>query len=354
MALPCAVVLTVVVPAGGAGESTEQDAARASDEAEAGRATPAVKKHVRESRQARIEEALAELIPEAEGLGKFQGGKVIPYFKRPHAALGALEPDMANEVAERMLRPFAGNVYEDTFVRWHLMHVVKSASPADRRHLGPTLVKLVKKMPGPLEISERPEWKWVPLHIGRRWYDIYTSLRVVIGYPPYQDRINPPASFEYMSTAQRIKAEPRWKEALELHKQFETVTEHESIAFNQRIQEVNWIVRQYRGELIYMMFWTGDPKMAELLVSEIGKQARFQNGIALDLVSFWYLAAFDGALEIYEPALLHELSRDLEQIARNHNRWFEYKLRQRNLADYSFHLIQMLRDTTITPKVDEG
>ena len=296
-----------------------------------------------------IEEAVEQLTIEAKALGQFkEEDGAIASLSRPHALVSRINPTLARHVLDRMLRPFTSNPYEDSFVRWHLMHVISQASQEDRDTMGPKLVKLIKQMPGPFDRPERREYVHIPEGIHDQWWSIFTSLRVVIGYPPYEKRINPPASFDHMDEATRAKAEEQWQKALKLKEQFKTVYDHDAIAHNRRIREVNWIVRQYRGELIYALFWTGDAEMAKLMMDSINKHARRQDGIALDLLAFWYLAAFDGALELYEPALLNELSQKLNRTARASERWIGYQLRQRNFADYAFHLIQMLKDPSFS------
>lgn len=296
----------------------------------------------------KLHHAVAELKAEALEVGRYaEEIAVTPHFSRPHPALASFDHDAAPDVLRRMLQPFTGNAYEDTYVRWHMMHVVKKANAEDRRKIGPELVKLIRQMPGPLDIPDRRWWRWVPEPQGSAWHHLFITLRVVTGYPPYEKRFDPPASFEYMDAETRAWAEERWKKVQELKETFETVIDQDAIAFNQRIRKVNWTVRQYRGELIYALFFTGDPEMARLVISAIQKHAPKNNGIALDLLSFWYLAAFDGALELYEPKVLGELSQKLERIARNNDQWYKYQHRQRNFADYAFHLVTMLRDGSI-------
>lgn len=296
----------------------------------------------------KMHKAAEELKREAIEVGRYDEEiDVQPHFSRPHPALSGFGPESVDEVLGRMLKPFTGNAYEDTYVRWHMMHVVMEANEADRRKIGKQLVRLIKQMPGPLDVSFRREWAWVPERIGSSWYHLFNSLRVVTGYPPYERRYDPPHSFDHMDADTRAWAEERWKKALELKEQFETVYDDDAIAFNKRVRKVNWIVRQYRGELIYALFFTGDPEMARLIITAIQEHAPKNNGIALDLLSFWYLAAFDGALELYEPDLLEELSQKLERIARGNDLWYEYQHRQRNFADYAFHMVTMLRQAGV-------
>jgi len=210
--------------------------------------------------------------------------------------------------------------------------------------MGPKLVKLVKQMPELLRRSERREYWYIPEDVYKQYEKIYAGLQVVIGYPPFQQRINPPGSISHMNEARRAEARALWTKALKLREMYKTVSDQAAIVHNRRIREVNWIVRQYRGELIYAILWTGDPEMARFMLATIKAHAQRNDGIAMDLLAFWYLAAFNGALDLYKPALLSELSRKLERTARANEAWFGYQHRQRNFADYAFHLIYVLRE----------
>ncbi len=291
-----------------------------------------------------LESAVKQLTAEAIDVGKYKDARISPHFERPHPALGGFGPEVALDVLDRMLEPFAGNVYEDTYVRWHLMHVVKLASESDRRQMGSRLVQLVKQMPETLGISQRSEFRREPEDIAAEFTKIRNSLRVVIGYPPYQKQIDPPDSFDQMSAKRRVEAEVLWKKALKLRERYEVITDHDAVAFNGRIREVNWIVRQYRGELIYALFFTGDPEMVELIISTISAHASRRSVIAFDLMSFGYLAVFDGALDLYEPSFLKKMSNNLKRAAAANDGWNRHKGRHRNFADFAFHIISLLQD----------
>ena len=288
--------------------------------------------------------ALERLMAEARDLGTYKDHRMQPHFSRPHPALASLGPQDPLNVLRRMVEPLEGNAYELTYVRWHLIELVLQSEPNKRRQAGPLLLQLVRRMPGPLELSELSEWHHAPADVAQRYHEIYNSLRVVTGYPPYQRRISPPESLALMNTRSRQAAERLWQDAVKLRKQFTTIRDDQAVAYNRRLRQINFVVRQYRGELIYAMLFTGDPKMASLIAATVHEQASKSGGIALDLLSFWYMAALDGAMAMYEPALLKQLGQQLEQTARAHDRWFHYEHRQRNLADYAFHLVRTLKE----------
>jgi hypothetical protein len=291
-----------------------------------------------------LAEAVKQLTVEAIELGKFKDIQIQPHFERPHPALGGFGGEMALDILDRMLEPFAGNVYEDTYIRWHMLHVVKLASAQDRRKMGKRLVRLVKQMPGPLDRPYRREWRFEPEDLGNQFLSLRNSLIVIVGYPPYEKQYFPPESFQYMDPARRADAEEVWQKVQEIRSRIERIDDRDAVAYNSRTSKVNWVVRQYRGELIYTLFFTGDPQMARLLMSTVSAHARKKSGVGVDLISFWYLAVFDGALDLYKQDLLDELSRKLEQTARASEAWYTYNFRQRNFADYAFHLVEMLKD----------
>lgn len=292
-----------------------------------------------------VQAAIKQLLAEARELDDLKQPKTTAVFTRPHPSLKGWGPEMANEALSRMLDSFTGNDYRDTYVRWHLMAVVKTASQSDRRNHGDRLVTLIKKAAAMDDLkaqAEQPEYTPEPADVAAKWWALVHPMHVVVGYPPFQQLIGPPASFAHMDAAKRQKSEADWVVAQTL--KWQNVPNPEAIAFNQRVRQMNWVVRQYRGELIYALFFTGDPEMARLITGEIARQANRRSGIALDLMSFLYLAAFDGALNLYPQAVLDEMSKSIEKAAKANEAWISYGGQNRNFADYAFHMIYMLRD----------
>lgn len=326
------------------GSSTGAEVAKGTSQQAAPAANDARSVTVATKRRQLIERVVEELTAEAIDVGKYKDATISPHFGRPHPTLGGFGPDAALDVLDRMLQPFAGNVYEDTYVRWHLMHVVNLASESDRKQMGRRFVQLIKQMPETLGISQRSEFRREPEDVATDFFRIRDQLRVTIGYPPYQRRYDPPESFEYMSVKRRAEAEVLWEKAKKMQDRFSVIVDVDALAFNGRIREVNWIVRQYRGELIYALFFTGDQGMVELIISTINGHARKRSGIAFDLLAFGYLAVFDGALDLYEPSFLKQMGKNLMRAAKANEEWTDYKGRKRNFADYAFHMISLLED----------
>ena len=291
-----------------------------------------------------IEAAAKELAAVAAKLPVFKLEGRPPRLRRPHPAIAALSPDLAKELLERMAKPFTGNAYQDTFIRWHLMWVVKKASPKQIREAGPLLMRLVDRMPEPAALSARPEFDFIPRAIYRKWYKFHRRAGIEVGIPPYEKFYEPPESFQFMTGQRLSRAQADLAEANKLDGQFKIVIDHDAKAYNRRIRFVNWVVRQYRGELIYALIWTGDPKVARAVMGAIERHAATRSGIAFDLLHFLYQAALDGALEQYDQQVRNDMSQRLKSIARANEGWVEYAGQLRNFADYAFHMVYLLRD----------
>ena len=326
--------------------------ARAASEAEGGNdvATVAAPKATGPNR-ARIQEGVTRLIEDAGLIEDFNPKGPLPHLRRPHPALAGWDVSMVGDVLDRMLESFTGNAYRDTYIRWHLMWVVRKCSQQQIRDVGPTLKSLIDRMPPPVSGAGRPEYSYEPPGTGEelfwRHYGLSHAGDITIGIPPFDRTIGPPESFKYMSEAQIAAAKAKMEEAKTLEGTFKRTFDPEARAFNQRIASVNSLIREYRGELIYALIWTGDPKMARQVMKAIDHHARSGSGIAIDLINYFYRAAFSGALEFYDPPLRGQMSKQLKATAKAAERWSSYGGWERNLADYAFHLVQMLADETL-------
>ncbi|MCX5660837.1 MAG: hypothetical protein NTW19_14110 [Planctomycetota bacterium] len=309
---------------------------------------------------ARIEKAVKALIAEAASLDDLKQANAVIHFSRPHPALADIKGDLALQVLERMAQPITENAFRDTFIRWHLLHVVLQVDRANRRATGAPLLRLVRMMPGPLNLTAQRESYYEPEEIWQKWHALVggggpSPPQIVIGYPPFQRIIGAPESYKHLpadAASNYAKAVETWKvqhaKNLELAKQYEgkfkMVTVPGARTFNQRLSFVNYMVRQYRGELIYALIRSGDPEVAKLMMREIDRLARDKSGVAFDLLAYVYLAAFEGSLNLYDQGTLNEMSETLEGTARATDEYVSYGGATRNFAQYSFHLIYMLKD----------
>jgi hypothetical protein len=290
----------------------------------------------------KITKAIQQLVLEAKDLDVLTKPTNPAVFSRPHPTLRGLGPEASLEALNRMLTGFTNNEYRDTYIRWHLAEVVKKAAQSDREETGKRLVKLVKQMPGPLAVKEVTDHRYEPKEVAEQYFKVYYGYAVTVGYPPFEQRVYPPASLAHLSGERKAQGEAAWEQAKNL--KFQTIIDQEARAFNERVRQVNYIVRQYRGEVIYELLKTGDPAMLDLVVNEIDRQARAKSGLAYDLMAFMYLAGFDGVLNLYSEQDLQSASATLEKTARATDAWVEYASETRNFADAAFHMIYMLRD----------
>jgi hypothetical protein len=301
-------------------------------------------------RAAKLHKAVEQLLAESRALDKFEKdkAKVVPLnFSRPHPLLKDMGPEYAIDALQRMLQPMntgPGAEFRDAYVRWHLMWVAKKASDADRAETGSRLMQLVKKMPGDLNVQGKQVYRHEPEEIYAKYVGLANSGNTVVGYKPFERYIGPPESYKYFDAAKVAQVKANLEEAAKLKDKFKTIVDEDAAQWNQRVNFLNYIVRQYRGELIYALLLTGDPEMARTVMGEVDRLARAKNGVAFDLLAYFYLAAFDGAMSHYDQNVLVELSKKLEATARATEGYVSYGGAQRNFADYAFHLIYMLQD----------
>lgn len=280
--------------------------------------------------------------------------KVAPYFARPHKQVARLSIDDTAMILARLRKPFTGNEYRDSYIRWHLMHVIKQASDEQLSTAAPALIDLLKQLPGPLQGTVRDEVRRVPPENYSKWYQLYHSARATTGYPPFQDTIYGPKAIPLMDPAARPQAQANLKLAAQI--KWRTIVDENARAYNNRIRRLNVIVRQYRGEVIYCLVRTGEPQVLALIAKAIETHVRKKHHIAFDLLAYVYQAAFDGALAQYDEPIREAFSDHLERLARQNQRYVAYGNIKRNFADYAFHLIHMMDNPAklVSPEMRSG
>src|SRR5262249_34887228 len=154
------------------------------------------------------------------------------------------------------------------------------------------------------------------------------DLVLVVGYPPFQHVIHAPESLKQADPSQvaaynqYVKDYPALLEAFrkrlaEAEKpyggKFEYIRDEGGVAGNYRLRAMSEIMRHYRGEVIHALLQSGDPETGKLVMTEIGRQATNRSPFAFDLLSYAYLASFDGALNLYDQPALDQMSALLEQ-----------------------------------------
>jgi hypothetical protein len=310
-------------------------------------------------RTALINKAVDQLKLEALALDDFKAlptAANTPKFARPHPLIKDFTEDMCLDVLDRMAQNFTGNEYRDTYIRWHLLWALDKATIDDRSEMGKRLVALIKRIPGNIKVEGRREWYYDPQEAYDAWHKVVGNPpdgRVVIGFPPFQRVLAVPESLKYMTGDQKAKYEgdaAAYKQRVEdnkaLEEKWKRVIDQAAIAFNARVRNMNYIIRQYRGELLYYLIKCGDPEMAKLVAREIAKQAQAKNPIAFDMLAYLYKASFEGALNLYDQATLNDMSTTLEGAGRAMESlgYVDYGGQKRNFTDYVFHMVKMLKD----------
>lgn len=299
---------------------------------------------------AKLEAGVSKLVAEARELDDVKKPKVEPTFRRPHSAIKDWGADMGLPALLRMCDDFTkgqGRRFRDTYVRWHLMEVVKKLSDEQLAEASPYLSELVEAIPGKLRTKYVDEYKREPPEV----YDQYTrlvhgpTLRIKIGYPPFEKYVYAPESFEHMNDAQKAAAAPDWARAQSLRTQFKEAYSPTARAFNDRIAEVNVLVREYQGEVVYLMVRTGNPDRLKQVFRAIDKHARIKDSVTgFDLLAYVYLAAIDGHITKYDVKLRKQLGSSLEKTARSvEKNWVLHGVYKRNFADYAFHMVESLK-----------
>jgi len=322
----------------------------------------------REEQINQLDNAIERLVAEAKQVDKVDNPKPEPTFDRPHPRLEGLSGDLAEVVLDRMATEYTGNAYRDTYVRWHLVKIAMKAPQGLLRDSTDRILKLIRAMPGPLRVELKKEWRDKPEDIAERYWDLWRKTRTTYGYPPFERRAHGEEALQHMTPERREKMKPVVERMKKLDKKFERVYIPELQAYNDRVRKVNWLVRQYRGELIYTLLLTGDPSVLERTVTEIDNRVEKKDRAAFDILSFVYLAALDGVFHRYEPEHLRKTGQALEKIGRSAEEYVKYQngefelpqwapRKQRNFADYVFHLVRMFQDgysTFIPPAITRG
>lgn len=339
-------------------------AAAADDEALAPAQPPAQHNALDQPQAQKLEKAVQALMAEAAQLQENQP-KVKPRFDRPHPALADLGPRMARPVLDRMVEPFTGDEYGDTYVRWHLMELVKRARSADLSEMGKPLVTLMPAVPIQRMKKRDPTIIEGSQENHRRYMRLRNKTRATVGYPPFERVVYGRKALEHMPPQRRKEAERIVAEMEKLRSTFKQRRDPGVAAYNKRVGNIRKMVREYRGELVYTLVRTGDAKMARTMVGQIGKLVAKRQRAAMDMISYFYLAVFDGHLDGYDARTLGELSRQIEAIARSADEYAVYydgndRVRdaivanERNFADFVFHLIHLLRDAEALRRMEEA
>jgi hypothetical protein len=325
---------------------------------------PAPRPVLSPEQKAALDKAIDTLKAEAADLFELEKETATrPQFARPHPALKTFDAAASDEVLGRMNGRFTGKEVEDTYVRWHLMWVYEKKSLDDRYNDGKDLLQLIRRVVDPpgFAIAEKVEFIYEPVELWERYKALMSgpgAPQIVVGYPPFQKVISGQAALDQMSPEQRaayeravLQAEANRILAAEIFPKLTRIDYPANVEFNKRLRPTrdrNWrvqhIVRQYRGELIYALLKTGNPEMLDRIGEEIERSLKAKSRTAFDMMSFVYLAAFDGVLDRFDVKDRARFGMALERVARQHQDYTDYgPPYPRNFADYAFTAIMSMQ-----------
>jgi hypothetical protein len=261
-----------------------------------------------------LEDAIKALKAEADQYFNEKSEAWVP-MARPRPAVAKVPAEMYEKVLQLLPTKFSPDVAKDMFIRHHLMWVVYKGLPTATKQLDAALLRrLIKALPETIPYEELPVEIYEPPEIAKRYYAAWYASFATVGFPPFQRRIPPPESFEYMSGAELAKAKANYAEALSLKGKFKVITNVPNDRFNRRMYAVNWALRNYRGEM-YLALIAKNPSGVDDLAEAIARSAGTNERRAQDLAVFMNLAYSNGFLAGVEKQQLAATARKLKLAA---------------------------------------
>ncbi len=324
--------------------------------------------------QAKLDAAIEQLVTEAAGIAKLDDINAQPTFDRPHMLIADWDAQvMAPLLLKRLTTgKLTGNPYGDAYVRWHLQPVIADAfaarfeqwkqtgqfqlHPEDAR----AVLALLQSLPDEPDFEWREEYDYVA-NDQRRQQELDDLLRqmgrqtrVKIGVPPFERYVSGEKALDYVSGDQKKQIEQIIKQIKQLRdEQMHMVSDPTAKAYNERLSELNKLLRESRGELLYNLIQTGDKTSLGLIASEIDKQIKGRQFLGILLMRDLYVAMYDGYLLLYDEPTLSALRQSLLQTAKSADLPLAYlngadalpswrKPRSNNFADLAFHMTHLL------------
>ena len=297
-----------------------------------------------------IDRALEQLMREAQSLDKSDNGSSTPVPHRPAGAVAQIPTSAAGAVLQRMAGKLTGDDFRDTYIRWQLMDVVNRADAATLAKNSNQLAALLQALPSAMKTGYKQEYRYEPPEIAARWWKLWHESKYLDGYPPFQREYHGRDALNNAKGAEKERLKPIVEEMERLRPQFKQIPDHDAIAFNRRLDQLNFLHRQYGGELVYALLRTGDPRLFEIAFNEAGRHASQRQLIAFDLLAYAYLAYLNGELNVYDAKTLSQAGSKLLQTATPLDGFKAYRVGDkepwwgtRNYADYAYHLVRLLR-----------
>lgn len=311
-----------------------------------------------QSDQQLINQAIEQLKTEASNLDELKDKTNAPTWRRPHPAVRKIPDSAADKVIRAMAGQLAANAYEETYIRWHLMDVLSRASDKELEGQSESFTRLIQQIPDAISLKPRKEYRDEPADIAREWWRLHGQTHLVKGYPPFERHYWGEKALREATGAEKKRLAPLVAKMKELRPKWKRTRDPEAIAFNNRLEWLNIAMREYRGELVYSMMRTGDPRMLSLIVDSTITHAKKQNAAAFDLLNYMYYAYVDGHLHKFP---LRERGPAADQLTRAGKALDEFRVYEgnstygnrpfeRNFADYVFHIAMLLRDIDDFPQ----
>ncbi len=254
----------------------------------------------------RVDDVVQKLVAETATFNTTADG--FQYF-RPHPLVEKLAPGQELEILEKLSGSLTGDPIRDSYIRFHLLHPVVSS---DQKMPGAPFQKLHGILPRDTGFAYREHITFDPVDVYREYIRLMDDCRVMVGFPPFQKRVDPPESFQYMTDAQRKDAEAKWERAKSL--KFTRNVDAVADEWNKRVSWTPWMLRQVRGEAALYMVRSGEPKMLQAVIQLIAGSMTSDRQQALDYLAFLNAAYFNGYLKQYSPAVLKQTAQALKRI----------------------------------------
>ncbi len=333
-----------------------------------------------EADSTRVDAAFERLIAEAKELGTLKVPEHRAVFTRPHRVVRELEPGDGTEVLRRLDGKLVGDLYGDTYIRWHLLPVVhdwlhKRAVDSTDDPLPADSIKALRHLFEDMPAEAKTRFESPLSKEGKRIESRLVGLRsqttVIVGVPPFEKRYSGRAALPHMTPSARRRAEPIVKQLEALQNQLKQMRSREVDKLNERYREMAKAFREYRGDLAYAMVQTGEGKALGDVGSAVVLLIRKRQRAGFDLMRSTYRAMHDGYLGRYDDRALGLLRTKLRKAAAGAQKYERYnrgdealpthvRPKMRSFGVYAAHLIGLLespgrvRGFTLANRIEAG
>lgn len=305
-----------------------------------------------------LNRAVKQLTEEANSLEDVEDRTV--QTRRPHPLVRNWGVQHTAEILAKIPDRFTGDDRRDAYVRYHLIYPVEQYfinamegwSKTGKYDVDSDIVRrveaLTRTLPGAIEAKRIATYHYEPPEIYREFERLRNRTATTVGYPPFQQTYTGRAALPHVTGARRAEIEQLADQMEVLRKQFRRVPVPGAQAYNNRINSINIMMREYRCRVVYVLLQSGNPSYLQQVTKALEGQLGSNNLASFDLLDVMYRAVFDGYLAIYDPSTLERFGRDLERLGRQSPDWQTFEAsgeeggsRTRNFAEYVFTLSQL-------------